>query len=278
MVESEVENLNLLPRSVIPEQYLNELVSLRDLLTHSAWRIGDITNNIYEMVLANGMDVTKLQVCALVANIVGKAGRTVRGYASASAFYSPESRTRYEVLPYAHFKFAMGYPGETDAGVPLWRAILDMSLDYFEAKGLPPSVDMLNSMTTDGDGKVDLPTPGAKEALDPGPDWFQPFEDVTYPEYLTPHPDESSNPAGDNHIRAQTVLRTSVSPSLSRIVDLLSPIANALEVMENAPELSWLAKEIADVSVRLRRVVEAIREEAGESVDHVYTPAEQGGG
>lgn len=130
----------------IPETILNRLLELRDTLTSSYWEIGDTANEVWELALANRMEVLKGQVFSQVAQVVGVAGRTIRYYASTAAFYDQKDREDYQVLPFSHFAFAMGFRGGEPDGTPTYRAVLDKSLEYMEAHGVPPSVDRLASL------------------------------------------------------------------------------------------------------------------------------------
>jgi hypothetical protein len=121
---------------LIPGNYVNELLYWKDQISTGCWRIGDITNDIYVLALANGLEITKLELCGRIGKIVGKAGRTVRLYADTAGFFSAETRQKYEVLPFSHFYFAR-------ANCNHWQEVLEKSLDHMEEYGSPPSVETL---------------------------------------------------------------------------------------------------------------------------------------
>jgi hypothetical protein len=144
---SELAKQNTYSVRALSQDTLNELLYWRDHLTAGYWRIGDIANALYDESVQNDLQVTRQQINAAIGHVIGKSGRTVRLYATVAAFFSSEIRQKYDVLPYAHFVFAMGLPGNARGmEIPAWQALLDLSLDNIQDYGLPPSVDALEGM------------------------------------------------------------------------------------------------------------------------------------
>lgn len=132
--------------SDLPQQVLNNLLAWRDSFSRGAWEVGDLTLEAYELARANGKRISVLQVDRQVAQVVGVAERTIRYYRTAAAFYNGFTREKYEVLPFSHFVFAMGFKGDEADGKPTWEMILEKALDYMGEHGVPPSVDALGKL------------------------------------------------------------------------------------------------------------------------------------
>jgi len=124
---------------LIPKSYLEDLIQLREEMTMSYWKIGDITNAIITMSVANKMPIEKMKVYQAVGSVVGKADRSVRLYSYLASFYPPDIRKLYEVLPYSHFVVACQYKGGSE-----WEEVLNKALDFMDEFGLPPSVERLS--------------------------------------------------------------------------------------------------------------------------------------
>lgn len=75
-----------------------------------------------------------------IAEIAGKAARTVERYARISAFFPPEMRERYTGLPHSHYEFAMRFSDYAED-------ILDIDLRLMDSNNCKPvSLGILQSM------------------------------------------------------------------------------------------------------------------------------------
>lgn len=116
--------------SLVPENYQNELMNIRSADTQHRFRVGQISNILYEKHSLVDRSVTKEQVRRAVALYAGKSVRTIRHYESVADFFSPKTIQKYDVLPFDAFVIAMRYPR--------WQAILDYaqtelcSMDWLE--------------------------------------------------------------------------------------------------------------------------------------------------
>lgn len=126
--------------SVIPQSYLDELIQIRDDMTNSYWKIGDIANAICAFSIANRLPADKMRVYAAVGLVVGKAQRSVRLYSFISNFYPYSARKEYEVLPYYHFVLAAQFESGTR-----WKEVLDTAMDFIDNYGVPPTLEKLSS-------------------------------------------------------------------------------------------------------------------------------------
>lgn len=107
---------------LVPDDVIGELVSIRDQVTSSCFRIGDIANDMVSRAAQMGFTkVTAWQVRRAVGRFCGKSERTVRYYAEVSAFYPANVRKHYEILPFSHFVFARTLAGE-------WKEVLEYSM------------------------------------------------------------------------------------------------------------------------------------------------------
>lgn len=118
---------------VIPMEYQNELLNMRDMESRNSFRAGDITNEL----LAQNQD--KDLVYSAVGSYVGKAKRTVREYAMVSRFYPDKIRQKYEILSYEHFRVAMRYGDR-------WEEALEWSVDQTEIYNKPATVDAMETV------------------------------------------------------------------------------------------------------------------------------------
>lgn len=91
---------------IIPDEYQNKLLYLRDLITDAEFTTGDIANDLALRSAEKGLSVTNSEVYAAVGRFVGKAGRTIRYYAETARFFDVGVREKYEMLPFSFFAFA----------------------------------------------------------------------------------------------------------------------------------------------------------------------------
>src|SRR4030067_1621895 len=119
---------------MIPTEYQDELLALRDSLTMNSWRVGDISLKIAQ----RRMEFHPTDIYAAVGSFVGKAERTIREYAAISAFYAYETREEYDMLAYDHFRAAMRLGDE-------WKTALDWAADQVKTLNRPATVDAMES-------------------------------------------------------------------------------------------------------------------------------------
>lgn len=136
-IDKTMERLPALPpqASLIPTNYLDELIYARDTITQCNWKIGDITNEVFNILQADKKNIGRMELCSVVGKIVGKSGRTIRQYSDVAAFFNKATRDNYDVLTFNHFAVAMTF--STD-----WEMALNGFMSYLERAGSPPSIDM----------------------------------------------------------------------------------------------------------------------------------------
>lgn len=134
--------------TLIPQDYLNELMYWRDQINNGAWRIGEIANEVYTLALANDQTASKIDICSAVGMVVGKSGRTIRYYADTAAFFPLQVRREYaDILPFSHFVLAKSLgDGLASSGKPLWQETLDLSVEYMAQHQVPPSREHLEHL------------------------------------------------------------------------------------------------------------------------------------
>jgi hypothetical protein len=127
-------------------------LEIRDNLTRDSWRIGDIVLTIKAARVEYGNGV----IYAAVGAFVGKSQRTIREYAAISAFYSPETREKYDVLAYDHFRTAMKYGS-------LWEGALQYAINTVNTLNRPATVDMMETMFEGGETRENYTQTEQKE-------------------------------------------------------------------------------------------------------------------
>jgi len=138
MTNQSVVSYNL----IIPTNYQERLITLGNQITNICWDIGDITNTIkagWDRVKRNDPElaVADGDIYAAVGAFCGKGARTVREYASISAFYPLEIREVYEVLSIDHFRTAMTLG-------PKWESALMWAIEQADNNGgRPATVDRM---------------------------------------------------------------------------------------------------------------------------------------
>lgn len=281
--------------SMIPQAINDELIVLGEQLSASVWRIGDLINQAYEIVLANDQSgITKIQVCSWASRRVGKSIRSLKEYAYVAAFYPPEIRAEYDSLPFAHFKFAMGFQ-LADNGIPGWKKILDRSIEYMGERGFPPSVDALErAFQTKFDAQNEqmhhgelLPGPVSAEISPPPETEAEAGDDQEISWTPIIEGSTNTNPDGNDNVgpgngkedesaNAQAVeqLSTQLKDICGRISSLIPPMLNLLDIMGNFPELEWakyFRVETAKIGIRVRQINETVDKMRGQ-VDGVFLP------
>ncbi len=181
-------------KNVLPLSVQNKLIHLRDEHDRLQWVVGDLYNEIYAHVRANGVQATRADVANYLLYSLGLEDE--RGFSSVlvdaatAGFYPSEIREKYSVLTFSHFRFAASF-GENACSV------LDEAMTFFDTYSRPPSVRWLKKQyqffTNEQAAAASDPgsslTPGASAAISGtfgrGPDWYksgpvQPIDRVQY--------------------------------------------------------------------------------------------------
>lgn len=106
---------------LVPEPYQMRLMMWRDEFTRGYFEIGDIANEIILLNIKSGSKVEQSSIYAAIGRFCGKSGRTVRDYAEISAFFPIDTRDKYDMLPFSHFRFAKSMGRK-------WQDVLDYSM------------------------------------------------------------------------------------------------------------------------------------------------------
>lgn len=124
---------------VVPENLQNELISIRDCETLNGWRVGDICSEVCRYNETNGTNVTRQDIYSAVGLFVGKSSRTVREFHSLAQFFGPESRERYSVLAFDHFREA------SRLGPEQALVALEWAIKQADTLGRPATVDAMTA-------------------------------------------------------------------------------------------------------------------------------------
>jgi hypothetical protein len=127
-------------KDAIPDDIQDELIAIRDRLTESAFKVGDIALQ----VISARKDLSKDFIYSAVGSFCGRSARTVRYYAMVAEFYTPEVRGWYPTLSFDHFRFAMKYAEwneiliyasvDPDTGRPVTIDKLEAQFGYLDEK------------------------------------------------------------------------------------------------------------------------------------------------
>ena len=118
--------------NIVPTDLQDELMTIRDGLTHAAFRIGDILLQ----VIQERPDAKLSEIHNAVAMFAGKRARTIREYAAIAAFYPKSTRVIYDVLSFDHFRHAMQYGKK-------WEEALNWCVEQIEVLNRPATVDAM---------------------------------------------------------------------------------------------------------------------------------------
>lgn len=124
--------------NIVPDELQNRLIALKDSIYYVSFEIGDICNEILDNDKVN----RKALIYQAVGLFSGKSARTVREYASVSAFYDMNVRKTFDVLSYDHFRMAMRYKDR-------WYDALRWSMLETDEMGRPATVDAMISAFCD---------------------------------------------------------------------------------------------------------------------------------
>jgi len=122
----------------VPDKLQIRYAARGDQISLSSWEIGDDTNELWAMAVRFDWEVNKGDVYEFMAAAHSHAvsARTVRDNAAIAEFFSPETRSKYDVLTFNHFRTARSFGDE-------WETILDGAMRYLDERGRLPSCDWL---------------------------------------------------------------------------------------------------------------------------------------
>jgi hypothetical protein len=123
---------------IVPTALQNELIRLRDAITLTNWRIGDICTEILTYCRANHIVASKEDVYSAVGAFVGKRARTIREFHHISMSYPLELREAYSELSYDHFRTALTFGNRAHES-------LDWCMDEVERLNRPATVDAMEA-------------------------------------------------------------------------------------------------------------------------------------
>jgi hypothetical protein len=123
---------------IIPADLQDQLFALRDRDTNSAWRLGDLTNEVIKYNFRNATGASLMEIYKAVASVAGRASRTVREYQATAARFDQNCREQYDVLAFGHFRIA------SRLEQPL--AALDWAVEQVASTGKPATIDAMELM------------------------------------------------------------------------------------------------------------------------------------
>lgn len=115
--------------NVLEQDDINTLVTLRDSMTETQFKVGDIALKYAER--ARDLGLTKAYMYSAVGEYYGKRARTIRSYSYVAEYYPQSIRESYPILSFDHFKVAMRMKD------PI--AVLDWAINSLD--GRPQTVD-----------------------------------------------------------------------------------------------------------------------------------------
>lgn len=149
---------------VIPQDIHDQIMDLRDRDSNLSWDYGRVANEVYQYIVANGLQFTKIEACGYISTNVDndRSAHTIMRYARVQEFFADKEnwRRRYEFLPFSHFELAM-HCGQD------WKKVLNESVKLMAANhGRPPSRRRLEIIFLNG---ASIPDP--YEQKGPVTDW-----------------------------------------------------------------------------------------------------------
>lgn len=121
---------------LLPMDLQEQLIQIGDEQSRMEFRVGDIVSAAIAFNRQNERAVSVMEIYSAVGAFVGKASRTVRDYHDVAAFYPYETRERFGVLRFAHFRQAMTLGGN-------WEKALEWAVEQVDQLGRPASVDAM---------------------------------------------------------------------------------------------------------------------------------------
>jgi hypothetical protein len=159
-------------KQYIPDELLTELQQIAVMTRKNRWAVGDITNLIVSV--AKTLDLEVMPVYNQIAVWMNEefSARTIRYYASVSAFFDQPTRYEFDELPYTLFARAMLYG-------PRWRELLEASMREMGKIGHPPTESWLICHAGLPDVQMSQePAVPYRDHLDNNTDWFSVIEDL----------------------------------------------------------------------------------------------------
>lgn len=146
-------------RGMMPMDVQVELMAIADRRHADQWRIGDIANNVCDWGDDQIRFIAHQSVYMVVSEFLNNeiTPRTVRLYAETARFYSAETRSEFDVLPFSHFAFAKAAAlGDYNIGVDQKEKeaarILKISYEAMGDYGRPISVNELGLILAGSNG------------------------------------------------------------------------------------------------------------------------------
>lgn len=120
---------------IIPDNLQEQLFAVRDDITQASWATGDLTTEVIRFNALNVTGATMTEIFKAVGSMVGKASRTVREYQVVSSRFTVDTRLKYDVLAFGHFRVVATLDNAEEA--------LQWAVDEVERTGKPASVDSM---------------------------------------------------------------------------------------------------------------------------------------
>lgn len=117
----------------IPDEVIERLEFLGRVKSDAQWEIGRLTVTILEMIEKHDRETGYMDVYRYVGDLTGLRDRSVRRYVAVCQFYSPQTASEFDVLPFEYFAEAMQFPHR-------WRAMLEAAVAGIDSHGRPPGV------------------------------------------------------------------------------------------------------------------------------------------
>jgi len=134
---------------LIPDDIQDLIISIGVSISSDKWRLGDLTNEIKDIVREHREDVFMPAVYKFISVLTSEqvSARAVEYYASLSGFYDRDIRDQYSVLSHSHFAKARTYESQ-------WRDCLEFAMSYIDEFGRAPSVAWLDANYHSGDMQI----------------------------------------------------------------------------------------------------------------------------
>ena len=120
---------NISYSQLISSEHQQELINMGESTLEKSFRVGQIANEEASVMREN---VTNDFIYRGVAALYGEKARTIREYADMQGFYQ-DSWKHYEILSFAHFRFAYKYRDDN------WEEILRWAVESADGQGGRPS-------------------------------------------------------------------------------------------------------------------------------------------
>jgi hypothetical protein len=91
---------------IVPSQYQDEIIAIREAHNLGFWRLGDIANEIWSGIKGKDKSVSRTDVFMAVGYFYGSSASTISEYARTAEFFDHSLRTEYNMLSFGHFVLA----------------------------------------------------------------------------------------------------------------------------------------------------------------------------